>query len=62
MTALNRAAPELMTLSEAAALFGVGSVTVRRWCNEGRLSSIRTLGGHRRVYADQVRELLKRKS
>ena len=35
--------------------------TVRRWAIAGRLDTIRTLGGHRRFFADQVEELLKTK-
>jgi excisionase family DNA binding protein len=45
----------LMTSSEVAALFGVHPKTVTAWANRGRLSSIRTLGGHRRF---RVREVL----
>lgn len=35
-------------LSEAAALAGVSSSTLRRWADEGRIASYRTAGGHRR--------------
>lgn len=48
----------LLTVSEVADLFGVSAKTVSRWAREGRISSVRTLGGHRRFRESQVRELL----
>lgn len=48
----------LLTVSEVADLFGVSAKTVSRWAREGRISSVRTLGGHRRFRETQVRELL----
>jgi excisionase family DNA binding protein len=52
---MREAHPEpLMTPAEAAALFGVDPKTVTRWANTGRLSSIRTLGGHRRFPQSEV--------
>ena len=42
-------APEaLLTPSEVAALFRVNPKTVTRWARSGKLTAIRTLGGHRR--------------
>lgn len=38
----------LITVREAANILGVSPKTVRRWENEGRISSLRTVGGHRR--------------
>jgi len=38
----------LMTVKEAASFLGVSPKTVRQWGNEGRISSLRTVGGHRR--------------
>jgi excisionase family DNA binding protein len=49
---------ELLTPSEVAKLFRVDPKTVTRWAKAGKLSSIRTLGGHRRYRAGEVRELL----
>jgi excisionase family DNA binding protein len=46
----------LLTPAEVAALFRVDPKTVTRWAKDGKLSSIRTLGGHRR--ADEVRKFL----
>jgi len=48
----------LLTPSEVATLFRVDPKTVTRWAKSGKLSSIRTLGGHRRYRETEVRELL----
>jgi excisionase family DNA binding protein len=54
-------APEpLLTPAEVAALFRVDPKTVTRWAKAGKLSSIRTLGGHRRYRESEVRALLAR--
>jgi excisionase family DNA binding protein len=49
---------ELLTPSEVAKLFRVDPKTVTRWAKAGKLSSIRTLGGHRRYRAGEVHQLL----
>ena len=41
-----------------ARLFGVDPKTVSRWADAGKLSAMRTLGGHRRYRADEVHRLL----
>lgn len=51
---------ELLTPSEVAALFRVDPKTVTRWAKAGKLTSIRTLGGHRRYRATEVYALLDR--
>lgn len=48
----------LMTPAEVAAIFHVDAKTVARWAEEGRLASIRTLGGHRRYLASEVLSLV----
>ena len=48
----------LLTPGEVAALFRVDPKTVTRWAKAGKLSSIRTLGGHRRYRESEVRALL----
>ena len=48
----------LLTPAEVAALFRVDPKTVTRWAKAGKLSSIRTLGGHRRYRAEEVRRFL----
>jgi excisionase family DNA binding protein len=47
----------LLTPAEVAALFGVSPKTVTRWEVAGKLSSIRTLGGHRRYRSSDIQEL-----
>ena len=49
---------ELLTPAEVAALFRVDPKTVTRWAKAGKLTSIRTLGGHRRYRASEVRQHL----
>ncbi len=48
----------LLTPSEVAALFRVDPKTVTRWAKAGKLTSIRTLGGHRRYRESEVKALL----
>lgn len=48
----------LMTPAEVAALFRVDPKTVTRWCKAGKLTAIKTLGGHRRYRESEVRSLL----
>ena len=49
MTRPDAVPPErLLTPAEVAALFRVDPKTVTRWAQQGKLNSIRTLGGHRR--------------
>lgn len=49
---------ELLTPAEVAAIFSVDPKTVTRWAKAGKLSPIRTLGGHRRYPEDEVRRRL----
>lgn len=39
-------------------MFRVDPKTVTRWAKAGKLTSIRTLGGHRRYREAEVRELM----
>ena len=48
----------LLTPAEVAAMFRVDPKTVTRWAKAGKLTSIRTLGGHRRYRESEVRQLL----
>lgn len=50
---------KLLTPSEVASLFRVDPKTVTRWAKAGKLTSIKTLGGHRRYKESEVKELLK---
>ena len=51
-------AESLLSPSEVATLFRVDPKTVTRWAQAGKLTCIRTLGGHRRYREDEVRALL----
>jgi excisionase family DNA binding protein len=51
---------ELLTPGEVARRFGVDPKTVTRWASAGKLSPLRTLGGHRRYRASEVDALLER--
>ena len=56
----NRAtdAEPLLTPTEVATMFRVDPKTVTRWAKAGKLTSIRTLGGHRRYRESEVKALL----
>lgn len=60
MTTTTVDAPLLLTPGEVARLFSVTPKTVARWAAAGRLTAVRTLGGHRRYPATETRELLER--
>jgi excisionase family DNA binding protein len=48
----------LLTPAEVAQLFRVDPKTVTRWAKAGKLTAIRTLGGHRRYRRSEVQALL----
>ena len=48
----------LLTPGEVAALFRVDPKTVTRWAKAGKLTSIRTMGGHRRYRESEVMSFL----
>ncbi|MBD9697992.1 BldC family transcriptional regulator [Sanguibacter sp. A247] len=48
----------LLTPAEVASLFRVDPKTVTRWAKAGKISAIRTLGGHRRYREAEVLALL----
>jgi excisionase family DNA binding protein len=50
---------KLLTPAEVASLLRVDPKTVTRWAKAGKLTSIRTLGGHRRYKESEVKNLLK---
>jgi len=51
-------ADALLTPAEVAALFRVNPKTVTRWARAGKITAIRTLGGHRRFWASEIRRCL----
>jgi excisionase family DNA binding protein len=48
----------LLTPAEVAELFKVNPLTVTRWAVQGRIGSVRTLGGHTRYKEAEVLRLL----
>ena len=48
----------LLTPAEVAQLFRVSPKTVTRWARSGKLTAMKTLGGHRRFRAGEVRSAL----
>ncbi len=53
-TQVHPASNSLLTPAEVAAAFRVDPKTVTRWAKAGKLSFIRTLGGHRRYLESEV--------
>lgn len=49
---------ELMTPGQVAKLFAVDPKTVSRWANSGKITTVKTLGGHRRFRAAEIRAML----
>lgn len=50
---------QMLTPAEVALMFRVDPKTVTRWAAAGRVSSIRTPGGHRRFRESEIRALLR---
>jgi excisionase family DNA binding protein len=50
---------DLLTPAEVAVLFRVNPKTVTRWARAGKISAIRTLGGHRRFRRDEIETVLR---
>lgn len=48
---------QLWTPAQVAQHFRVDPKTVTRWAQQGRLTTIRTVGGHRRYYESEVMAL-----
>jgi excisionase family DNA binding protein len=56
----SKTAPELpryLRAAEVADLLQVSPKTVSRWAKEGKLPFLKTLGGHRRYPAAEIRQL-----
>jgi len=51
---------KLLSPGEVAAMFRVDPKTVTRWAKAGKLTAVKTLGGHRRYHAHEVSELLRK--
>jgi excisionase family DNA binding protein len=50
-------APSYLRAAEVADLLHVSPKTVSRWAKEGKLPFLKTLGGHRRYPASEIRQL-----
>ena len=48
----------LLKPAEVAAMFRVNPKTVSKWARTGKITAIRTLGGHRRFRASEIRGFL----
>ena len=51
---------EYLTPSQVAQVLHVSPKTVSRWADQGLLSCLVTLGGHRRFRREEVEEVLRR--
>ena len=58
----NHTDKSLMTPAEVAELFRVDPKTVTRWADAGKITAVRTLGGHRRYQREEVLALLEANS
>jgi len=59
MSARTTEAESLLTPAEVATMFRVDPKTVTRWAQQGKLRSIRTLGGHRRYREAEIQAFLR---
>ncbi|MEY4548647.1 MAG: hypothetical protein RL685_4842 [Pseudomonadota bacterium] len=50
---------ELLTTAEAARIAGVGASSVKRWADQKVLRCVRTAGGHRRFYLEDIQALMR---
>ena len=49
--------PRYLRTAEVADILQVSPKTVSRWAKEGKLPFLKTLGGHRRYPASEIRQL-----
>ena len=58
---MNRPAEQetLLTPAEVAKIFRVDPKTVTRWAKAGKITAIRTLGGHRRYRQSEIQAIIK---
>jgi excisionase family DNA binding protein len=49
--------PSYLLAAEVADILHVSPKTVSRWAKEGKLPFLKTLGGHRRYPASEIRQL-----
>lgn len=51
---------ELLSLSKASRLLGVTSRTLRLWDQQGKIKTVRSAGGHRRIALEEIHRLQQR--
>ena len=49
---------KLVSAAEVASTFNVHPKTVARWAQAGKISHVRTLGGHRRYDANEIDKII----
>jgi excisionase family DNA binding protein len=49
---------ELLTPAEVGRIFRVNPKTVTRWAIAGKITAVRTPGGHRRFYRSEIRRAI----
>lgn len=54
-----KAVTKLITPKQVAQAIGVSESSLKRWCDRGRLVTVRTAGGHRRLSLDHVIQFLR---
>jgi excisionase family DNA binding protein len=52
----------LLTPAEVAKIFRVDPKTVTRWAKAGKITAVRTLGGHRRYRQSEIQAIIKNQS
>ena len=57
----NQNSAQLLAINEAAKAAGVSADTLRRWEKTGKISSIRTAGGHRRYEISEIKAAKKKR-
>lgn len=50
---------QLVSPKQLAQAIGVSESTIKRWCDRGRIQSVRTAGGHRRLRVSSVLQFLR---
>jgi excisionase family DNA binding protein len=53
--------PALLTIKDSSKLLGVSTKTLRRWEKSGKIKAVRTVGGHRRFWLEDLNNLKKKK-
>lgn len=49
---------KLLSVAQASEIAGVSCVSIRRWCNDGKLPTYRSAGNHRRIKTSDLMRLI----